>query len=193
MRAFNNSYFETSDRPVRVRLCNHPACGQAGDYRAPKSRNQLNDYYYFCLDHVREYNKAWNFFSGLSPEEVELYTRDATVWERPSWPMGQWGAAERSLRDKAMRDIFGEASDPAPFRAIAPLPLAERDALVILELSLPIDFAAIKVQYRVLVKRHHPDMHGGDLENEEKFKNISQAFATLQKFYRGVEGDKAGS
>src|ERR1700744_4955652 len=145
MRAFNDSYFETSDRPVRLRLCDHPACGQAGGYRAPKSRDKLNDYFFFCLDHVREYNKAWDFFAGLSPEEVEDYTRDATVWERPSWPLGQWGSAERALRDKAMRHIFGDApkgeekATPAP-----PMQTAEREALAMLELVPPIDFSAIK-------------------------------------------------
>jgi hypothetical protein len=186
MRVFNDTYFETSDRPVRLRLCDHPACGQAGDYRAPKSRDQLKEYYFFCLAHVREYNKAWEFFAGLSPEEIEAYTRDATVWERPSWPLGQWGFSERKLRDKAMRDIFGDTRDPETQSATAPMPLAERDALAVLELAPPVDFTAIKGRYRVLVKKHHPDMHGGDRENEEKFKDISSAFSTLRKIYAGA-------
>jgi hypothetical protein len=188
MRVFNDTYFETSDRPMRLRLCDHPDCGQAGNYRAPKSREQLDDHFFFCLDHVREYNKAWNFFEGLSPEEIETYTREATVWERPSWPLGQWGAMEQKLRDKVMRDIFGEprreeAQSPAP-----PMPLVERDALAVLELTPPVDFAAIKGQYRVLVKKHHPDVRGGGRENEERFKDISLAFATLRKIYVSCEG-----
>jgi hypothetical protein len=183
MRAFNDTYFETSDRPVRLRLCDHPACGQPGDYRAPKSREQLNDYYFFCLNHVRDYNKAWDFFSGLSPQEVESYTRDATVWERPSWPLGQWGINERMLRDKAMRDIFGDSGAEERQQASPPMSLPERDALIILDLTPPVDFAAIKAQYRVLVKKHHPDLNGGDHDNEEKFKNINQAYATLRKIY----------
>ncbi|MDR3424947.1 MAG: J domain-containing protein [Alphaproteobacteria bacterium] len=187
MRVFNDSFFETSDRPVRLRLCDHPACGQAGDYRAPKGRDRLNDYYFFCLAHVREYNQAWDYFAGLSPEEVEAYTRDATVWERPSWPMGRWGLNERKIRDKAMRDIFGDSGKDEPARAAPPMPLAERDALAVLELTPPVDFLVIKTQYRALVKKHHPDLHGCSCESEEKFKNISQAFATLRKIYKGEE------
>jgi len=183
MRIFNDTYFETSDRPVRVRLCDHPDCGQAGDYRAPKSREQLTDYYFFCLDHVRDYNKAWDFFEGLSPEEVEAYTRDATVWERPSWPLGQWGLAEKKLRDKILHDIFNESPKEKPQDINASLPLAEREALAVLELAPPVNFADIKVQYRTLVKKHHPDVRGAKQENEEKFKNISLAFATLRKIY----------
>jgi hypothetical protein len=190
MYAFTDSYFTTSEpsvkpRPARLRLCDHPACGQAGDYRAPKSRDRLNDYYFFCLDHVRDYNRAWDFFSGLSPEEVESYTRDATVWERPSWPLGVRGVNERKLRDKAMRDIFGDAAvEEETARATAPpMPTAEREALGVLELTPPVDFTAIKAQYRLLVKKHHPDLHGGASAAEEKFKNINQAFATLRKIY----------
>lgn len=193
MRVFNDSYYETSDRPVRLRLCDHPACGQPGDYRAPKSRDQLNSYYFFCLTHVREYNLAWDFFNGLSPEEVENYTRDATVWERPSWPVGQWGLNERNLRDKAMHDIFGDPSAPEHTKAAPPMLPAERDALAVLELKPPVDFLAIKAQYRVLVKKHHPDMikptkkNADSLKNGDKFKDISQAFATLRKIYATEE------
>ncbi len=185
MRIFNDTYFETSDRPVRVRLCDHPDCGQAGDYRAPKSRDQLTEYYFFCLDHVREYNKDWNFFEGLSPEEVEAYTREATVWERPSWPLGQGCVCEKKLRDKILRDIFNESPNEKTQDIDPALPFAEREALAVLELTPPVNFADIKVQYRTLVKKHHPDVRGAKQESEEKFKDISLAFATLRKIYAG--------
>jgi hypothetical protein len=186
MRVFNDSFFATSDRPVKLRLCDHPACGEKGDHRAPKSRERLNDYYFFCLDHVRDYNKAWDFFAGLSPDDVEAYTRDATVWERPSWPLGQWGVNERHLRDKAMRDIFGDASGAAAddaAHASPILPLAEREALATLEMTAPATFIEIKAHYRVLVKKYHPDLNKDDSSAEEKFKNINQAFATLRRLH----------
>jgi DnaJ-domain-containing protein 1 len=183
MRIFSDTYFETSDRPVRLRLCAHPDCGQAGDYRAPKSREQLDAYFFFCLDHVREYNKAWNFFEGLSPEEIEIRIREATVWERPSWPLGQWGVCEQRLRDKALRGVFSEPrKEDAPPSAVS-MPLAEREALAVLELAPPIGFAAIKERYRKLVKKHHPDVRGNGRKNEERFKDISLAFATLRKIH----------
>ncbi len=197
MRPAKESFLFRSDSPVKRRLCDHPDCGQAGDYRAPKSRDRLQDYYFFCLNHVRAYNQTWNYFAGLSPEEVESYTRDATVWERPSWPLGRWGlkaggagGEENKLRAKAMRDIFGESETqedaPSP---VPPLPQAEREALVTLDLEPPIDFPAIKKQYRILVKKYHPDLHGGDPLVEEKFKSINHAFSTLRRLY----GDKISS
>jgi hypothetical protein len=192
MRAFKDTYVETSDRPVKLRLCDHASCGAKGDYRAPKSREMLNDYYFFCLDHVRDYNKAWDYFAGLSPDEVETYNRKATVWERPSWPMGQWGAREQALRDKAMHDIFGhtpsEEERPPPQPA---MPVAERDALSVLELKAPVTFGEIKTQYRLLVKKHHPDLHGGSRQAEEKFKNINQAFTVLRGIYDSAFAERS--
>jgi hypothetical protein len=187
MRTVNDKYYETSDRPVKLRLCDHPSCGLPGDFRAPKDRDHLRDYFFFCLPHVREYNQSWNFFEGLSPDQVENYNRDAGVWERPSWPLGQWGLNERKLRDKAMNDIFGDNGASAQTKNTAPMPIAERDALAELELQVPVTFIQIKTQYRALVKKHHPDLNRDDAEAEEKFKTINQAFTTLRKIYEPAE------
>ena len=96
MRAARNIFFD--DTPVKVRGCDRPGCSCAGDYRAPKSR-ELSDYYWFCLDHVREYNKAWDYFAGLSSDAIEAHIRNASVWERPTWPLGDWQKREEKLRN----------------------------------------------------------------------------------------------
>ncbi len=166
------------DRPVQVRGCDCPGCFEPGDYRAPRDRS-LQTYYYFCLTHVRDYNQNWDFFSGMTGGDIEGYIRDASTWERPTWPLGQWKIREQQLRDQAMKDFFEEEA-PQPTRA---MPKTERDALTLLELVPPVDFTAIKAQYRVLVKRHHPDANGGSREAEERFKSINQAFATLKQIY----------
>src|ERR1700732_1160584 len=91
-----------ADAPARP--CDHPGCLAGGDLRAPKSRLQLQDYYWFCLDHVRAYNSAWNYYAGMSDGEIEAEIRHDTVWQRPSWKLGEHhtpGYAER------LRDPFG--------------------------------------------------------------------------------------
>ncbi len=181
---FEDSYFEFSDRPVKQRGCDCPGCAQTGDYRAPKNRDQLTDYYWFCLDHVRDYNRQWDYFAGMSVDAIEAHIRKASVWERPSWPLGGGRVREQDIRDTVMREFF---NDGMKEEAAAPaMPKAERDALVALDLAPPVTFAAIKAQYRLLVKRHHPDANGGSFESEEKFKNINQAFTVLKRLY-GVE------
>ena len=176
---FDNFYGQ--DRPVRVRGCDCPGCGLPGEHRAPRDKD-LSGYYFFCLEHVREYNSKWDYFSGMSGNQIEQSIRDATVWERPTWPLGQWQLREQQLREDIMREFFGEEAPVKP----APDPTfskAAREALTQLELQPPVDFVAIKLQYRSLVKRHHPDANNGSREAEERFKDINQAFAVLKGLY----------
>ena len=174
------------DRPVKLRLCESHGCGQAGDFRAPKGR-ELADYYWFCLAHVREYNSKWDYFAGMSEAAIEQHIRGVSVWERPTWPLGDWKKQEQSLRDKAFRDFCGEGvseeARPAPPTFVA----GEREALLVLELAPPVDFVAIKAQYRAMVKKHHPDINNGSRDAEEMFKAINHAFTVLRGIYGGEE------
>jgi hypothetical protein len=79
-----------------------PSCGAAGEYRAPKSRKALNEYWWFCLEHVRAYNGSWDYYKGMSPGEIEAQLRSDTAWQRPTWPLGRLGTGaweEEVLRD----------------------------------------------------------------------------------------------
>jgi hypothetical protein len=178
MRSFDSLYGQ--DRPVRVRGCDCPGCIAPGDFRAPRDKS-LSSYYFFCLDHVRDYNRNWDYFSGMSGGEIEGYIRDASVWERPTWPLGQWHVREQQVRDDVMREFFADEMPQTP--PSPSLPKAAREALAELELQPPVDFVAIKAQYRTLVKVHHPDANGGSRDAEEKFKSINQAFATLKQIF----------
>jgi hypothetical protein len=74
-----------------------------GEFRAPKSRRHLKEYWWFCLEHVREYNSTWDYYKGMSPGEIEAQLRADTSWQRPSWPLGRLGRMaawdEELLRD----------------------------------------------------------------------------------------------
>ena len=78
-----------SDDPApALRPCDHPGCAGSGEFRAPRSRATLDNFYWFCLNHVREYNASWNYYAGMSTAEVEAHIRHDTVWQRPTWPLG---------------------------------------------------------------------------------------------------------
>ena len=181
MPPYEDTYFVGLDRPVKLRGCDCPGCASTGDYKAPKSRDALTTYYWFCLDHVREYNRQWDYFAGMSMNDIENQIRRAVVWDRPTWPLGGGRAREQNLREEVLREFFGGGTEEEP--PTPPLPKTERDALHLLELIPPVTFGAIKAQYRILVKRHHPDANGGSFESEEKFKNINQAFTVLKQLY----------
>lgn len=178
--------------PPVTRVCDHPGCLDAGAYRAPKARDRLNDYFWFCLDHVKDYNRSWNYCAGLSDLEVERLIRLDTVWQRPTWKLGGWGVHDARLRETLYRQHgLGEGEEPraAPERPRRPQP-EEEQALSALDLDAsvlgpPVDFPAIKTRYRHLVKQHHPDANQGSREAEERLKAINLAFSVLRARYDG--------
>ena len=175
-----------------VRLCDAPGCSVAGEFRAPKSRSELTSYYWFCLDHVRNYNKQWNFYAGMNEEEVERQIRFDTTWWRPTWPLGVMGGVKTGLNGSHVRyGAFGpdkwdeervsskSRNDPEAWRPRPDSPEAE--ALAVFDLEPPVTMEDVKIRYKALVKRHHPDANGGSKDAEERLKIINQAYSTLLK------------
>ena len=176
---------ESSFEPGRVppmRPCDHPGCAAHGDFRAPRSKADLNNFYWFCLDHVRAYNAAWNYYAGMSEAEIEAEIRSDTVWQRPTWPLGSRLGARIHVRfeDYGLLDPDEAAERP---RERARVRTPQEEALAVFALELPLTLSALKARYKELVKRHHPDSHGGDKAAEEKLKVINQAYSTLKSSY----------
>lgn len=180
-----------------VRACDHPDCPEEGVHRAPRSRDRLNEYYWFCLQHVREYNRAWNYFAGMNEDEIEYERQRDTTWHRPSWPFGSIGAGPYRPGTGGFRDDFGffseerddEANERRQWnsgrreRARGGQASEEDQALDELGLDPPATFAEVKVRYKELVKRLHPDANGGDRSQEDKLKAVNRAYATLRTLY----------
>lgn len=165
--------------------CDMPGCGATGDYRAPKSRAHLREYWWFCLEHVRAYNAAWDYYKGMSPAQIEAELRRDTAWQRPSWPLGRLGAAD--LEQEMLRDplhvlaagrIRRNGADRRTHSHQAPAEL--REPLATLGLSWPLTLDALKIRYKELAKATHPDANGGDRAAEERFKVINLAYAALR-------------
>jgi hypothetical protein len=183
-RASIESSAGPSAAATAARLCDHPGCSASGDYRAPRSRDRLHVFFWFCLDHVRAYNAQWNYYAGMSTAEIEAEIRNDTVWQRPTWPMG----SRCGIRfDAHVRDfgLFGFEDEDAELRERPKKrPLTEQEqALAVFELSLPLTMGSLKARYKTLVKLHHPDAHGGDRAAEERLKVINQAYSTLKSSY----------
>jgi hypothetical protein len=176
------------DKPLTAQ-CDHAACRAAGVHRAPKARNQLNEYYWFCLDHIREYNKNWNYCAGLNVRTIEREIRNDTVWRRPTWPLNgntrQSGASawfEDNL--EILEDIIDSGASAYTKRSQkthTANPEAAR-ALHVMDLMAPLTLTALKSRYKDLVKRLHPDTNNGDKSAEDRLKAINEAYATLKKF-----------
>jgi len=184
---------DTPEEESRENICDFPGCHRDGLYKAPKGPRQLRDYYYFCLEHVREYNRSWNFNEGLNEEELEQMIRRSTTWERPSWPFGARQADLSSLLNNEIRDVFGlfEGNDIRYQKRqenkerqflYSHLDPNQIKALSVMGLELPIELEELKSKYKYLVKLNHPDRNGGDKEAEERLKLINEAYTTLKQY-----------
>ena len=188
---------ETPDKQSRENECDFPNCRLDGSYKAPKGPKQLRDYYFFCLQHVREYNRSWNFNEGLNEEELEQMIRRSTTWDRPSWPFGARQASFSSALDNEIRDVFGLFRDDdikykksyesrGSHSVYTKLDSQQLNALSVMELELPIELEKLKSKYKDLVKLNHPDRNGGDKESEERLKIINEAYTTLQQYLKNL-------
>lgn len=169
-----------------TRKCDHPGCEKEGEYRAPKNRN-LDDYYWFCLEHVSEYNKSWNFYEGMSIEEIEAENKKDETWQGKTWKFGI--SLDKLAKSGKLDDPFeiyskymkGSSYKSSTRRPVNPLSKKEQEALQIFNLSYPFTKEELRKKYKTLVKKHHPDLNAGSKEAEEKFKTISVAYSILIK------------
>ena len=170
--------------------CAWPDCDGAGTHRAPKGRGHDGEYHLFCLNHVREYNRSYNYFTGMDDDQVIDYQKSAMTGHRPTWRLGakrtgnEDGADQTSddAGDYQFSDTFGLFGD-MDFEARKPrrtVRNAERQALSTLSLDETATPEQVKAQYKLLVKRHHPDANGGRRESEEKLREVIQAYDYLR-------------
>jgi hypothetical protein len=155
-------------KTAATQTCETPGCKNPGLYRAPKGRKAEGQYWRFCMDHVRAYNATYNYFDGMNDAAVQAFQKDAIIGHRPTWAMGV-NPATAGERGKA-------APEPRRPRHSA----ATLKALDVLGLDENADSAAIKAQYKTLVKRFHPDANGGDRSFEERLRDIIRAHDALR-------------
>ena len=173
--------FETADRP-----CDYPGCKEKAAFRAPKSPDQLDEFFWFCKDHIREYNLKWNFFQGTTDEEFQKFLDKDRVWERETKPFSRQGDGNAWAR-LGVNDpmaLLGEKATQNPGRVMSTatrkLPPTERKAIEILDARDTMSKAEIRKVYKGLIKVLHPDMNGGDRTHEEQLQEVVWAWDQLK-------------
>jgi hypothetical protein len=166
------------------RLCDHSGCSQQGEHRAPRSRHQLEkgdqDWLWFCLEHVRDYNSKWNYYAGMSEADQLQERLDDIVWQRPSWPLGKQGEGKKI--DVEFEDPLG-IFDHQQRRPFSPQSFSvskqRMEDLKLFELTEDFSKADLQQRYRALAKQYHPDTNG-DAEAIEKFRQVKEAYERLK-------------
>jgi hypothetical protein len=176
--------------------CQAPGCREAGEFRAPGDRSSgfdgPGDCRWFCLDHVREFNSAYNWFAGMSAEEIISAQHPAAGWAASSSTTRAFradagvGVAPRwSDFDDPLEAIGARASDirrrAAGWASAGRFTPDERAALAVLDLEPDIDRGALRRRYTQLVRRFHPDRNGGDRSHEARLGRVVEAYQLLKK------------
>lgn len=183
------------------RECEAPGCGEAGEYRAPGTRGSSfdgpGDWRWFCLDHVREFNAGYDWFEGMSADEIwaaqsplagwatetRAFRADAGADGLPRWadfadPLDAIGARAGGIRRDAAAVAAGRAGQ---MRQSTRFTAREREALGVMGLSPQTDLPALRRRYSELVRRYHPDRNGGDRSHEGRLQSVVEAYQLLRR------------
>jgi len=175
------------------RRCAAPGCGEPGEFRAPGERAPSFDgpgeWRWLCLEHVREFNSGYDWFEGMTPDEIlaaqspiagwrnqaRAFRPDAGVDGVPRWadfddPLDAIGARAADIRARA-----AGRSQTARFTP------KERDALEAMGLGPDTDRHGLRKRYSTLVRRYHPDRNGGDRGHEARLQRVVEAYQLLRK------------
>ena len=175
------------------RLCAHPGCAGPGEFRAPplEGSGRAGDgpppFRWLCLDHVREFNSGYNFFKGMSPDEIHDAQRPFSGWERETRAFNATGGADRpppwaDFADPldAIGARFRERKDQVGRKDGRPLSGRDREAMRTLSLEVDADRMALRRRYSELVRRYHPDRNGGDRRYETRLQQVIEAYQQLK-------------
>ena len=178
-------------------VCEWPECRNSAQHLAPRGRGREGQYFNFCLAHVREYNKSYNYFNGMSDQDVAAFQKANVTGHRPTWRVnvnsrkkaGEGagpGNPEGFTHGFDFKDTFrlfgsfgGKGRREKAFAK--PVRNAERKCLKALDLNASATGKEIKSRFKLLVKRHHPDHNGGDRRSEDKLREVIQAYNYLKE------------
>ena len=178
-------------REAQGRQCNWPGCEEPGEFRAPGVRapgfDGPGDYRWFCLDHVRAFNAGYDYFAGMSPEEIYAAQSPLHGWQTETRAFGPNAGIDAPPRWADFTDPLEAISARARMRMPAArkdgilVTPAERRALEALGLPLDADRRALRQRYSELVRRYHPDRNGGDRSFETRLQGVVEAYQLLRK------------
>ena len=178
------------------RSCGHPTCHEAGEFRAPGGRGHGFDgpgeWQWLCLEHVREFNAGYDWFEGMSAEEIFDAQSPASGWrtESPSFRptagvdgMPRWADYDDPLEAVSARaaGIKSRARREAEMAMDGRFSRDEAQALEELGLGTDVDRRKLRRRYSELVRRYHPDRNGGDRRHEARLNRVVEAYQTLRK------------
>ena len=177
---FSFSYLDEKTSLQLPKYCEWKNCNNKGKYKAPKNREFLREFHWFCLEHVRQYNNKWDYFANCTIEEIEAELKSDLTWHRPSWPIGINNTnfiINDNIHNFFNNDKFTSNNELKKNKK----ELEMADFYEILGLELDSSLPEIKRRYKTLVKKLHPDRNQNDKNSSDKLISINEAYENLIK------------
>ena len=162
-------------------ICEWSKCKKIGAYRAPVEKDNSKKFKLLCLEHIKVFNKSWNYFADMKEEEIENFIKSDLTWHKPTKSFGSSENFFRILWVNALDDKPGMFKDSI-FKNFKKSKLSDKDmdALKILGLKNDTNWSDIQKRFKILVKKYHPDKNRGSRKYEDILKKITLAYSQLR-------------
>ena len=167
-------------------ICDWNNCLEIGEYKAPVEKDNSKKYRLLCLNHVKEFNKNWNYFSGMNDSQVINFLKSDMVWHKPTQSFSSTDNFFKVLWNNALKDELDRSKLKSQLNHMNQFNFDNNDikAFGILGVSIGIKWEIIQNKFKTLVKKFHPDINLGNKKYEEKLKLITLAYTQLKNTYR---------
>ena len=167
-------------------ICDWDNCNEIGEYKAPIERDNSKKFRMLCLKHVKEFNKNWNYFSGMNDNQIMNFLKSDMTWHKPTQSFSSSDNFFKVLWNNTLKDELDSKKIRSNFNHMRQFKFDHKDmkAFEILGLSAGMKWMKIHEKFKTLVKKFHPDMNLGNKKYEEKLKLITLAYTQLKNTYR---------
>ena len=167
-------------------ICDWNNCLEEGSYKAPVEKDNSRKYRMLCLNHVKEFNKNWNYFEGMNDDQIYQFMKSDMIWHKPTQSFSSSDNFFTILWNNALKDELHKYKIKSQFDNISQFKFNHKDvkAFGILGVSIGIKWEKIQEKFKKLVKKFHPDMNAGNKKYEDKLKIITLAYTQLKNTYR---------
>ena len=163
-------------------ICEWKNCKEFGKYKAPAEKDNSKNFKLLCKEHIKMFNKNWDYFDGMSEEEIKIFLKSDLTWHKPTQKFGSSDNFFNILWNNALSDKFKVLGNEsfASINNSRKLCEKDKDAFKIMSLELNADWTTIQKKFKTLVKKFHPDKNSGNKQYENKLKKITLAYSHLK-------------
>ena len=167
-------------------ICDWNNCLEEGSYKAPIEKDNSKKYRMLCLNHVKEFNKNWNYFEGMNDDQIYEFLKSDMIWHKPTQSFNSSDNFFKILWNNALKDELNKYKINGQLDHMNQFKFDNNDvkAFSILGAPVGIKWEGIQEKFKKLVKKFHPDMNAGNKKYEDKLKIITLAYTQLKNTYR---------